>query len=78
MQTDSYLLTCLRYIELNPIRAGMVLRPVAYPWSSYRAHAHGHQDALLSHHPVYEGLGRRPVQSGWPGRPEKEAGHDLH
>ena len=60
VQTDSYLLTCHRYIELNPVRAGMVLGPAAYPWSSYRANAHGHQNPVLSHHPVYEGLGTTP------------------
>jgi len=34
---DNYLLTCVRYIELNPMRAGMVAQPKDYPWSSYTA-----------------------------------------
>lgn len=37
VQTDQYLLACCRYIELNPVRAGMVGEPGAYWWSSYRA-----------------------------------------
>src|SRR5688500_13119076 len=34
---DAYLLACHRYIELNPVRAGMVAHPSEYAWSSYRA-----------------------------------------
>ena len=36
IQTDEYLLACCRYIELNPVRAGIVKNPEEYPWSSYR------------------------------------------
>lgn len=36
VQTDTYLLACVRYVELNPVRAFMVSRPEKYPWSSYR------------------------------------------
>ncbi|WP_218190334.1 transposase [Pseudomonas sp. CC6-YY-74] len=38
-----YLLSCYRYIELNPVRAGLVAAPEAYPWSSYRWHGWGRQ-----------------------------------
>ncbi len=41
VQDDQYLLSCLRYIELNPVRAGMVSDPGEYVWSSFRAHAFG-------------------------------------
>lgn len=41
VQTERYLLACYRYIELNPVRAGMVARPHDYPWSSYRFNALG-------------------------------------
>jgi putative transposase len=41
VQSERYLLVCSRYIELNPVRAGMVTRPEAYRWSSYRANALG-------------------------------------
>ena len=39
VDTDRYLLLCYRYIEMNPVRAGMVSTPGAYPWSSYRQNA---------------------------------------
>lgn len=57
---ETYLLTCHRYIEMNPVRAGMVARPDDYPWSSYRANALGQIDPLLSAHPVVAALGRTP------------------
>lgn len=41
IDAESYLLTCYRYIELNPVRAGMVSHPGDYPWSSYRSNALG-------------------------------------
>ena len=54
----SLLLACCRYIELNPVRAGMVRHPRDYRWSSFRAHADGQIDPLVSDHPVYRALGR--------------------
>ncbi len=36
IETDAYLLQCCRYVELNPVKAGMVADPEDYPWSSYR------------------------------------------
>jgi putative transposase len=58
IDTERYLLTCMRYIELNPVRARMVGHPRAYLWSSYRAHAHGKTDALIQDHELYKRLGR--------------------
>jgi len=58
IDSEAYFLGCCRYIELNPVRAGMVAHPRDYPWSSYRAHARGAADALVSGHPVYRALGR--------------------
>ena len=55
--TESYLLTCMRYIELNPVRAGMAHHPADYPWSSFGHNALGKADSLLSPHPLYLGLG---------------------
>ena len=40
-QDDEYLLRCYRYIELNPVRAGMVSHPAEYPWSSYQVNGQG-------------------------------------
>jgi putative transposase len=57
IQDDRYWLTCLRYIELNPVRARLVASPELYEWSSYRAHALGDADPLLSPHPLFLSLG---------------------
>jgi len=56
-QAEDYLLACQRYIELNPVRAGMVAHPADYPWSSYRANAQGDEDVLVTPHEIYLGLG---------------------
>jgi putative transposase len=58
VQADNYLLTCQRYIELNPVRAAMVEDPAHYRWTSYRANALGQANAHLTLHPVYLALGR--------------------
>lgn len=58
IDSDGYLLTCYRYIEANPVRAGMVATPGGYPWSSYRHHAEGHADTLIQRHAQYRGLGK--------------------
>jgi putative transposase len=57
IDSEAYLLTCMRYIELNPLRAQMVSHPGEYRWSSYAANAQGRVDALLSPHPLYTALG---------------------
>jgi putative transposase len=54
---DQYCLSCYRYIELNPVRAGMVSQPSDYPWSSFGANALGQPLELLTPHPVWLGLG---------------------
>jgi putative transposase len=53
-----YLLACMRYIELNPVRAGLVRHPADFRWSSYRANALGEPDALVTPHAAYYALGR--------------------
>jgi putative transposase len=58
IDSDAYFFDCCRYIELNPVRAGIVARARDYRWSSYRAHALGAADALLTDHPLYRALGR--------------------
>lgn len=57
IDSEAYLLTCMRYIELNPVRAEMVSHPGEYKWSSYGTNAQGRADALLSPHPLYTALG---------------------
>jgi putative transposase len=54
--TERYALACYRYIELNPVRAGLVAAPRDYRWSSFSANAIGDADGLLSPHPAYLGL----------------------
>ncbi|MFC5578311.1 hypothetical protein ACFPOA_09850 [Lysobacter niabensis] len=51
-----------RYIELNPLRAGMVADPGDYPWSSHRRNAYGEHDPLVSPHPAYLALSTDPTQ----------------
>lgn len=58
VDTEEYLLTCYRYIELNPVRAQMVEHPADYPWSSYRHNALGQANPILSPHEKYRDLGR--------------------
>ncbi|MHB8759669.1 MAG: transposase [Thiobacillus sp.] len=61
VDSERYLLTLMRYIELNPVRAGMVAAPRDYPWSSYRANALGKRgpDAdWVTPHEQYARLGR--------------------
>ena len=57
VQAESYLLACQRYIELTPVRAGMVADPAQYRWSSYRANGLGLADARLTPHALYRQLG---------------------
>ncbi len=57
IQEEAYLLACQRYIELNPVRAGMVTHPAEYRWSSYRTNAQGEMDTLVQAHALYDALG---------------------
>jgi putative transposase len=54
---DAYLWHCHRYIELNPVRAGIASHPGDYPWSSYARNAFGRHDDLVTPHPAIAGLG---------------------
>jgi len=69
VDAETYLLICQRYIELNPVRAGMVSDPTEYRWSSYRHHAFGAADPVLALHPLYIAFGpneaeRREIYRG--------------
>jgi len=57
IDSDNYLLTCMRYIEMNPVRAGMVSGPEDYPWSSYVTNANGEFNDLVVPHHEYMRLG---------------------
>src|SRR5438067_1746596 len=54
---ENYLLTCHRYIELNPVRAGLVADPASYRWSSHLHYVADRYDGLVNRHPVYQSLG---------------------
>lgn len=54
---DSYCLSCAAYIELNPVAAGIVQDPEAYPWSSYHHSAFGTHNPLVHPNPFFGGLG---------------------
>ena len=57
VETDRYFFACMRYIELNPVRAGLCPNPGDYPWSSYRFNADLGTSSWLSPHQVYRALG---------------------
>jgi len=60
IQTDRYLLTCMAYIDLNPVRAHMVAQPEDYAWSSYGHYVGLRIDRLITPHALVWGLGNTP------------------
>jgi putative transposase len=58
IDTEAYLLTCMRYIELNPVRAGITAHASEYRWSSYACNALGQINDLVTLHPEYRRLGK--------------------
>jgi putative transposase len=60
IQTDRYLLACMAYIDLNPVRAGLVTEPREYPWSSHAHYIGLRTDRLITPHPLYWELGNTP------------------
>ena len=60
VDSEAYLLTCYRYIELNPVRAGLSSSPERYHYSSYRCNALGQHDPIVTPHANYLALADRP------------------
>ncbi|MDD5031089.1 MAG: transposase [Rhodoferax sp.] len=60
IQTDRYLLACMAYIDLNPVRAGLVTQPQDYPWSSHLHYVGVRPDRLITPHALYWELGNTP------------------
>ncbi|MDP3137254.1 MAG: transposase [Burkholderiaceae bacterium] len=60
IQTDRYLLACMAYIDLNPVRAGLVADAAAYPWSSHGHYIGSRTDPLVTPHALYWELGNTP------------------
>jgi putative transposase len=60
IQAERYLLACMVYMDLNPVRAGMVADPSDYPWSSFQHYIGRKADKLITPHPLYWELGNTP------------------
>jgi putative transposase len=60
IQTERYLLACMAYIDLNPVRAGLVAHPGEYAWSSHGHYAGDKSDPVVTPHPLVWGLGNTP------------------
>jgi putative transposase len=60
IEADDYFFACSRYIELNPVRAGLAPTPAAYRWSSYKANAEGKSDPVVEPHELYNMLAPAP------------------
>lgn len=65
VSSNDYLLACMRYIELNPVRAGMVESPGEYGWSSYRINAGMDKGHLVSPHSLYIALGKQESERAY-------------
>jgi putative transposase len=60
IEAERHLLACMVYIDLNPVRAGMVSDPADYPWSSHQHYIGRRADKLITPHPLYWELGNTP------------------
>ncbi len=62
LDSEHYLLTCSRYIEMNPVRAGIVDHPADYLWSSYHCNVLGIENSLIKEHSIYTTLGENAAK----------------
>ena len=60
VDSERYFLLCSRYIETNPVRAGIVTRPDDFQWSSFSRNANGQEDPLVTPHDIYLALAQDP------------------
>jgi putative transposase len=64
VDSESHLLQCYRYIDLNPVRARITNNPASFHWSSAAAHVGQRSEAILTDHPIYATLGADPIERG--------------
>jgi putative transposase len=62
IEGERHLLACARYIELNPLRAGMLMDAASFAWSSCAHHLGRRRDPLVTEHPMYWALGNTPFE----------------
>lgn len=62
IDAEQYFMPCARFIEFNPVRAGLVASAAEYPWSSYQHHVGIRVDGLITDHANYWALGNTPFQ----------------
>ncbi len=62
IEKESYLLECIRYIELNPVRSKLVSHPKDYKWTSYKAHIYEQPSTIIDMHPIFHELGKTPCE----------------
>lgn len=60
IEADRYLLACMAYVDLNPVRAGVAPSARDYPWSSHRHYVGIRNERLVTPHPLYWSLGNTP------------------
>jgi putative transposase len=80
VNSEQYLLNCMRYIELNPVRAGIARHPGEYAWTSYHANAQDAPDLMVTPHDLYDGLGGSGAERQMAYRqlfPDRLAGEDV-
>jgi putative transposase len=61
--SDFYLFACHRYIDCNPVRAGLVADPAQYPWSSHRHYAFGRADSSITRHSMFHRMSGEAYRS---------------
>jgi putative transposase len=65
VQSERYVLACYRYVEMNPVRAGLCASPLEYEWSSHRRNIRGTYDGLVIPHPDFQRLGPTSASRRW-------------
>lgn len=78
IEGERHLLACMRYIELNPVRAGLCAVPQDWPWSSASHHLGLARQALISEHPLYWSMGNTPFEREHAYREFMDQGVPVH